>query len=133
MLVPTVRGVVLTVLLMSLPGCDGASSSTAPAATSAPGRFEKAIAGAGVTIGGILYRPSLTPGESRPAIVIVHGHLPYGTSGAATVEGVARRYRDRGYIALAMSMRGWPPSGGSDDCALEQPDDVVRVVDNCAQ
>lgn len=26
-------------------------------------------------------------------------------------------------------MRGWPPSGGVDDCALQQPDDVVRVVE----
>jgi dipeptidyl aminopeptidase/acylaminoacyl peptidase len=127
--VPTVRGVALIVLLMSLPGCDGASSPMAPATASAPERFEKAIPGAGVTIGGVLYRPALAPGEVRPAIVIVHGHLPYGTSGAATVEGVARRYRDRGYIALAMSLRGWPPSGGTDDCALEQPDDVVRVVE----
>jgi dipeptidyl aminopeptidase/acylaminoacyl peptidase len=110
-------------------GCGPSSAPTAPAATSDADRLDKTIPGAGITIGGILYRPSLAPGQVRPAIVVLHGHLPYGTSGAASVEGVARRYRDRGYIALAMSMRGWPPSGGSDDCALEQPDDVVRVVE----
>jgi dipeptidyl aminopeptidase/acylaminoacyl peptidase len=28
-----------------------------------------------------------------------------------------------------MAMRGWPPSGGADDCGLQQPDDIVRVAD----
>lgn len=125
----TVRVVASIALLVVPLGCGPSSMPTAPGATASAGRFEKTIPGAGVTIGGILYRPELSPGQVRPAIVILHGHLPYGTSGAATVEGVARRYRDRGYIALAMSMRGWPPSGGVDDCALEQPEDVVRVVE----
>ncbi len=31
-------------------------------------------------------------------------------------------------MALALSMRGWPPSGGQDDCGLRQPDDVVAAA-----
>lgn len=117
--------VLLTVLGMAT-GCG--SSPTAPEVRSA-GRFDVTVPGAGVTIGGVLYRPALTPGEVRPALIVVHGHLPSGTNGATTVEGFAKRYSDRGYIALAISMRGWPPSGGTDDCALEQPADIVQVVE----
>lgn len=106
-----------------------ACGTPASPSTSGEGRFAVTIASADVTIGGVLYRPEIPAGETRPAIVVIHGHLPASTNGAATVEGVARRYRDRGYISLAMSMRGWPPSGGDDDCALEQPGDVVRVVE----
>jgi dipeptidyl aminopeptidase/acylaminoacyl peptidase len=92
-------------------------------------RVDVTFPGIGVTIGGVVYRPELVPGEIAPALVIVHGHLPPGTNGAATVEGVARRYGDRGYVALAMSVRGWPPSSGQDDCALEQPADVFQAVE----
>jgi dipeptidyl aminopeptidase/acylaminoacyl peptidase len=98
-------------------------------APSAGGRFDVSFPGAGVSIGGVLYRPEQAPGGTAPALVIVHGHLPAGVNGAATVEGVAKRYSDRGYIALAISMRGWRPSGGADDCALQQSADVVQAVE----
>lgn len=106
-----------------------ACGTPASPSTTGEGRFAVTIASGDVTIGGVLYRPEILSGETRPAIVVIHGHLPAGANGAASVEGVARRYRDRGYISLAMSMRGWPPSSGADDCALEQPADVVRVVE----
>lgn len=61
--------------------------------------------------------------------MVLHGWLASGTNGAALVEGRARRFAEDGYVALALSMRGWPPSGGSDDCGLRQPDDTARVVE----
>ena len=61
-------------------------------------------------------------------MIVLHGWQTAGTNGAALVEGRARRYADDGYIALALSMRGWPPSGGSDDCGLRQPDDVIDAL-----
>jgi len=79
------------------------------------------------SLGGILYRPTAT--DPRAAIIVLHGWLSPGTNGAATVEARARRYADDGYIALALAMRGWPPSGGTDDCGLRQPDDVVRAIE----
>lgn len=91
-----------------------------------PGRTDVSFAGAGVTIGGILFRPETT--DPRPAIVVIHGWQPAGTNGAELVAGRARRYADEGYVALALAMRGWPPSGGGDDCGLRQPDDVVSAV-----
>src|SRR5262249_27642927 len=30
---------------------------------------------------------------------------------------------------LALSMRGWPPSSGWDDCGTQQPDDVAKAAD----
>jgi dipeptidyl aminopeptidase/acylaminoacyl peptidase len=63
-----------------------------------------------------------------PAIIVIHGWLPPGTNGATTVEARARRFADEGYVALALAMRGWVPSGGADDCGLRQPDDVVLAT-----
>lgn len=84
------------------------------------------MAGAGVTLGGYLHRPSAD--QPRPALVILHGWQPAGTDGAAVVEARARRFADEGYVALALALRGWPPSGGQDDCGLRQPDDLVSAV-----
>jgi dipeptidyl aminopeptidase/acylaminoacyl peptidase len=112
-----------------LAACGELSPPTRPTESHPPataGRYDVAIAGAGVTLGGVLYRPArVDPG---PALVVLHGWLPPGSNGAATVEARARRYADEGYVALALAMRGWFPSGGDDDCGLQQPDDVVRAV-----
>ncbi len=112
--------------------CGGGSTPTAPTSTSTvapltPGRLDVTIAADGITLGGILYRPETT--EPRPAIIVLHGWQTAGTNGAAVVEGRARRYAADGYVALALSMRGWPASGGVDDCGLRQPDDVVRAAE----
>jgi dipeptidyl aminopeptidase/acylaminoacyl peptidase len=76
----------------------------------------------------MLFRPEIPSGARRPAIVVLHGWQPAGTNGAMTVEPRARRYSEQGYVALALAMRGWAPSGGADDCGLQQPDDVVQAV-----
>jgi len=122
------RRIVLAALTAVTFACGSPAGPTETAPTGS-GRFVQTIPGAGVSIGGVLFRPATVPGEVLPAIVVVHGHLPYSTNGAATVEATARRYSERGYIALAMSMRGWPASEGADDCGLKQPDDIVEVVE----
>lgn len=107
----------------------GNASPTAPATPppSTAGRFEVTLPGAGTSLGGVLFRPEIASG-SRAAILVLHGWASAGTNGAALVENRARRYSEDGYVALALSMRGWPPSGGADDCGLLQPDDVVQAV-----
>lgn len=110
-------------------GCDRTTPSS-PSSTEAPlaaRRVEVTIAADGVTLGGILHRPDTT--EPRPAVVVLHGWQPAGTNGAALVEPRAQRFAQDGYVALALSMRGWPPSSGADDCGLGQPDDVVKAVE----
>jgi len=113
----------------ALAGCSGASSTpTAPAALPATaGRFDVSFDGAGVTMAGVLIRPEILSGRTG-AIVVLHGWLPPGVSGVPLVEPTAQRFADDGYVALALSMRGWPPSGGVDDCGLQQPDDVIRAA-----
>jgi dipeptidyl aminopeptidase/acylaminoacyl peptidase len=116
--------------VVALAGCDALEPPTAPSATSpptAPGRHDVTLVGDGVTLGGILFRPDAA--DARPAVIVLHGWQPAGTNGAAVVEARARRYADDGYVALALSMRGWPPSGGADDCGLRQPDDVARAAE----
>jgi len=112
-------------------GSDGPTAPSPPPAAvtppSTPGRHDVTFAGSGITQGGILYRPDTT--DARPALIVLHGWQAAGTNGAAVVEARARRYADDGYVALALSMRGWPPSGGSDDCGLRQPDDVVAAAE----
>lgn len=115
---------------LTLTGCHGSASPLTPTSTTAPsgaGTFPVTIAADGITIGGTLIRPD-DPGP-LPALVVLHGWLPAGSNGAAVIEGRARRYAANGYVALAVSMRGWPPSGGTDDCGLRQPIDIVAVVD----
>jgi dipeptidyl aminopeptidase/acylaminoacyl peptidase len=118
-------GILAALLLASCEGGPPAPSSTPAPATA--GRFDVRIPGDSITLGGILFRPEI-PSGTRPAIVVLHGWQTAGTNGAATVEPRARRFSEQGYVALALAMRGWPPSGGADDCGLRQPDDVARAV-----
>lgn len=124
-----VHRIALVLVAALAAGCDSldppaAPTSSAPAAADA--RSLVSIAADGVVLGGILLRPSTS--EPRPAVVVLHGWQPAGTNGAALVEGRARRFATDGYVALAVSMRGWPQSGGTDDCGLRQPDDVAAAV-----
>lgn len=54
--------------------------------------------------------------------------MPAGANAVATIEARARRLADAGYVALALALRGWFPSGGTDDCGLRQADDVVAAA-----
>lgn len=127
------RAVLPCLLCVALGAGCGSSSpdrATEPSPQSPPdaaGRFEVSLAGADVTLGGVLHRPTIDGGR-RPGVIVLHGWQPAGTNGALLVEARARRYAEEGYVALALSMRGWPPSSGGDDCGLRQPDDVARTV-----
>src|SRR4030095_452378 len=107
-------------------GCT--SPVTDVASVSSPGRYEVSLPGSGVTLGGILFRPASTS-KLLPAIIVLHGWARPGVPGAAQVEGTARRLSEQGYVTLALSMRGWAPSRGWDDCGPRQPDDVAKAAD----
>jgi dipeptidyl aminopeptidase/acylaminoacyl peptidase len=98
------------------------------ASVSSPGRYEVSLPGSGVTLGGILFRPAGAT-KPLPAIIVLHGWARPGVPGAPQVESTARRLSEQGYVALALSMRGWPPSSGWDDCGTQQPDDVAKAAD----
>jgi dipeptidyl aminopeptidase/acylaminoacyl peptidase len=115
-------------LLLALVAAGCAPVVTDVATVSLPGRHEVSLPGSGVTLGGILFRPA-TSAKSLPAIIVLHGWAPQGVPGAPRVESWAQRLSEQGYVALALSMRGWPPSEGRDDCGTEQPDDVAKAAD----
>jgi dipeptidyl aminopeptidase/acylaminoacyl peptidase len=71
----------------------------------------------------------LSSAKPPGAVIVLHGWAEQGVPGAPRVESWARRLSEQGYAALALSLRGWPPSTGSDDCGMEQPDDVARAAD----
>ena len=85
------------------------------------------IPGDDISMAGILYTPG-DPGESNPAVVVLHGWLEPGENGADMMSIVAWHLAREGYVALALSMRGWPDTGGNDDCGGRQPFDVVQAV-----
>jgi len=124
-IVPIARLALL--LALAVAGCAQAVAVNDVANVSRPGRHEVRLPGASVTLGGILFRP--TTAKLAAATIVLHGWAPEGVPGAPRVEGWARRLSEQGYVALALSMRGWPPSGGSDDCGEQQPDDVAKAVD----
>ena len=119
---------VMLLLALAVAGCTSAVTVTDVATVGDPGRYEVSLHGSGVTLGGILFRPATTS-KLLPAIIVLHGWARPGVPGAPQVEGTARRLSEQGYVALALSMRGWPPSSGWDDCGTQQPDDVAKAAD----
>ncbi len=85
------------------------------------------IASDDLTQFGLLYRPPVSK-QPSPAVVVLHGWAPYGSTGAALVAAFAARFQQAGFVSLALSLRGWPETGGEDDCGLKQPSDVVKAV-----
>ena len=120
------KTVVMLLLAFALAGCT--SVFTDVATVSRPGRYEVSLPGSGVTLGGILFRPA-SAAKPLGAIIVLHGWAEQGVPGAPRVEETARRLSEQGYVALALSLRGWPPSTGEDDCGAKQPDDVAKAAD----
>jgi len=85
------------------------------------------IPGNDIDIAGILYRPDKST-VSAPGIIVLHGWSQYDTNGAETVAIPAWLFSKEGYTALALSLRGWPDTGGEDDCGGKQPYDVVAAI-----
>ncbi|HEY6366506.1 MAG TPA: dienelactone hydrolase family protein [Candidatus Binatia bacterium] len=119
------RTVVMLLLAFAAAGCTPVLTDVTT--VSGPGRYEVSLPGSGVTLGGILFRPASTS-KLLPAIIVLHGWARPGVPGAPRVEGTARRLSEQGYVALALSMRGWPPSSGSDDCGMQHPDDIAKAA-----
>jgi len=90
------------------------------------------IPGDDITLSGILYGPA-DPDKNDPAVIVLHGWLEPEENGADMVSIVAWHLAREGYVALALSMRGWPDTGGQDDCGGKQPFDVVRAVEWLSQ
>ena len=69
------------------------------------------------------------PGDGKaPAVLLLHGwHWPHDKP-LTTMAPYARAFQANGYHVLVPAMRGWPPTGGSDDCAGRQVDDAMAAL-----
>lgn len=76
----------------------------------------------------VLYEPENALGKT-PALVLVHGFKPYSwRAGEWDTYWAKEIASTRGYAVLVVTMRGWPDTGGADDCGLKQPTDVANAV-----
>ena len=76
---------------------------------------------------GVLFEPDQVESE-LPAIVLVHGWMPYDVNPGKEYSHPAREYADQGFVTLSVTLRGWSPTGGRDDCGYRQPRDIIEVV-----
>src|SRR5215470_3586570 len=81
------------------------------------------VPGVGVMLGGYLFQPPVLR-PPMPALLLLHDN----PGSAEDLESVARNLAERGYVALALSMRGFPGSEGEDDCGARQADDAVEAL-----
>ena len=105
--------------------------------TDAPGGEVLSVPiGDGLNMHSVLYLPE-GDGDGNgkvPAVVIVHGFKQYHVRAGAWQTYWARAIAEHhGYAAAAVTMRGWPDTGGVNDCGLKQPDDLVLTVQALAR
>ena len=95
------------------------SASAGTAELPQPRRVEIAIAG-GLELVSDYYPPLR---GAAPGLLLLHGWDWPGRSPAAGLRDHAREFQGAGYAVLVPNMRGWPPTGGRDDCGGRQVED----------
>ena len=76
---------------------------------------------------GVLYTPTKSV-EKLPAIILVHGWMPYNKNPGMEYSYPAKEFSEMGFITLSVTLRGWKPTGGKDDCGYRQPKDIIKAV-----
>jgi dipeptidyl aminopeptidase/acylaminoacyl peptidase len=74
------------------------------------------------------YYPAHDVGNA-PALLLLHGWGWPDIDPATYMDTAAKDFQNRGYTVLLPTMRGWWPTGGSDDCAGRQVDDALKALD----
>mgnify|MGYP001813008273 CR=1 FL=1 len=110
--------VLIAFCLMLLAGSAGAGE-LAP-----PRRVEIGIAG-GLELVSDYYPP---PPGTAPGLLLLHGWDWPDRSPATGLRDYAREFQRAGYAVLVPNMRGWPPTGGRDDCGGRQVEDSQSAL-----
>jgi dienelactone hydrolase len=87
------------------------------------GAARVSVPGAGVTLGGYLYLPT-QHSRAVPAVLLLHA----AGGSALTLDESARLLAERGYAALALSLRGAAGSDGSPGCGVSEAADAVEAL-----
>ena len=99
----------------------------------APGGTQVYIESGDVKVFGVLYDATQQDQNNgkpvaKPALIFLHGWAPHGVRAGERGTYTAKKFSKSGYITLAVTMRGWPDTGGYDACGWKQPDDISNVV-----
>jgi len=95
----------------------------------APGGKDVYIKSNDLNVFGVLYNDDSIKSKKKPAIIFLHGWAPQNVRAGERGTYTARKLSKSGYITLAVTMRGWPDTGGYDLCGWKQPQDISQVVD----
>ncbi|WP_019028064.1 alpha/beta hydrolase family protein [Colwellia piezophila] len=95
----------------------------------APGGKEVLIKSNDLNVFGVLYDESTNEVKKRPALIFLHGWAPQNVRAGERGTYTAKKFSKSGYVTLAVTMRGWPDTGGDDLCGWKQPQDISLVVD----
>jgi len=79
----------------------------------------------GLELGSDYYAP--TQGKA-PGLLLLHGWDWPDSSPASGLRVFAREFQRAGYAVLVPNMRGWPPTGGRDDCGGQQVEDSLGAL-----
>jgi dipeptidyl aminopeptidase/acylaminoacyl peptidase len=74
------------------------------------------------------YRARSTQVET-PAVILLHGWSFPETRPARYLEPYVDAFRKAGLAVLIPTLRGWAPTGGTDDCAGRQVEDVLAALE----
>jgi dipeptidyl aminopeptidase/acylaminoacyl peptidase len=67
--------------------------------------------------------------DRGPALLLLHGWSWPDNDPSRGMVPAAVAFQRAGFTVLVPSMRGWPPSGGEDDCAGKQVDDALQALE----
>ncbi len=95
----------------------------------APGGTKVSIKSQDIDIYGVLYDETPKTTTKKPALIFLHGWAPQNVRAGERDTYAAKKFSKAGYISLAVTMRGWPDTGGYNLCGWKQPQDISRVVD----
>lgn len=95
----------------------------------APGGKEVLIKSNDLNVFGVLYNESKAEENKKPALIFLHGWAPQNVRAGERGTYTAKKFSKSGYVTLAVTMRGWPDTGGYDLCGWKQPQDISMVVE----
>lgn len=83
---------------------------------------------------GMIYDVGPDTDALKPALIHIHGWRPEGEHAGVDASYYAHYFSTKvNAIGLVVTLRGWPHTGGINDCGLIQPHDISKVVDWLSQ
>ncbi|MEX0739067.1 MAG: prolyl oligopeptidase family serine peptidase [Pseudohongiella sp.] len=68
--------------------------------------------------------------DLKPALIHIHGWSEEGIHTGRYSAIYARAFSAaRNIVGLGVTLRGWPGTGGENDCGLQQPSDISKIID----